>query len=193
MVAKVAARPASSVVTVPIMNLATWDGGSHDARDGQWEETLLVFLSELEQYVAKFGQRGIRDWPPAAVQHGLEVVQFVAQFTQERIGDQPSTNRYLNEAKAAKLRAESAAAALASVKPGRFGALAGLLGNKPKLSPEIRESCFWVLRALPADLERYFLALGCGFASGRTAAKWVETCGVFLSHLKRVVTAIEKA
>ena len=72
--------------------------------------------------------------------------------------------------------------------PGRLTTLFG--GGK--LSKEQRDNCFWALRNLPAVLERYLLVLGSGFTSGPAAAKWVETCGVFLTQVKRVLAALEQ-
>lgn len=171
----------------------SWDAGSYDAQDSVWEASLLEFLSELEQRIAGFGAKGVRDWPPAAVRLGVDTLKYTAAFTEGRLGGHPAAQKHGDEARAALVRAETAADTVAhswGSKPGRF---AGLFGANKGLTPEARESCFWVLRALPADMERYFLALGCGFASGRGAAKWVETYGVFLGHLKRVVAELEKS
>jgi hypothetical protein len=71
------------------------------------------------------------------------------------------------------------------------GKLVSLFGGG-KLSREHRDNCFWALRNLPAVLERYLLVLGGGFSGGPAAAKWVETCGVFLTQVRRVLAALER-
>jgi hypothetical protein len=161
------------------------------AQDMEWEGELLELLSGLEQQLGVLTQRKARTWPPTLVRHGLDLVRTVAVFAETKSAGRPATLVALADARVEAGHTTRKAETVVRDAGPEPGPLAVVFGGT-KLTPEHRESCFWVLRTLPTVLEKYLLAFGGGFVTGPAAAKWVETCGVFVTQVRRVLAAIEK-
>jgi hypothetical protein len=162
-----------------------------NAQDVVWEGELLEFLSELEQQLGVLTGRRARTWPPTLVRHGLSLVKTVSAFADAKASAYPKAQPHLAAARVEAGHTVRKAETVVRDAGPEPGPLAAVFGGT-KLSAEHRESCFWVLRTLPTVLEKYLLAFGSGFTTGPAAAKWVETCGVFITQVKRVLAAIEK-
>ncbi|MGL4420190.1 MAG: hypothetical protein ACRCZF_05970 [Gemmataceae bacterium] len=168
--------------TVVVQSLRSLDSG--------WEAELLGVLSELEQMLGGLTRQAVQEWPPEAVRLGLKLIQTVADFAEAHFRDDGQVRKHLETARQEAARTiRSAEQVLADLGPE---STFRRLFKARRLTNEQMESCHWVLRTLPGALERYLLVLGCGYSTGPAAAKWVETCGVFLTQVKRVLLAIEQ-
>ena len=166
--------------------------GTLRSRDAAWEAELLGVLSDMEQRLGQLTRQKSRAWPPEAVRLGSDLLRAVAEFAEAKFAEHPHARKHLEAARAEAsciLNAADGVVRDAGPEPTRWG---GLFGGAKKLSAGHRDTCYWALRALPAALECYLLVLGCGYATGPAAGKWVETRGVFLTQAKRVLSAVEK-
>jgi hypothetical protein len=160
-------------------------------RDRDWEAELLGQLSEQEQRLRDFTRTRFANDPYSAVQSAIRMVQALDAYTACQAERATLVRAHLPETRKGSgqyiLKAES----LAKPLPPRT--VLGIAIGPPRIGPAQRQAYSEIVRELPGAIEPYLLLLGNGFATGPMAAKWVETSGVFVRQLTKLVNHVTDA
>ena len=158
------------------------------ARDEEWETELLTHLSEQEQRLREFTRSRFHKEPHAVVQLAVRMVQAIDAYTACHAERATLIRAHLPETRQASgqfiLQADSLPKPVAAKK------LFGFTVSASRIDPAQRAACAAGVTELPKVIEAYLLLLGNGFATGQSAAKWVETCGVFIRQLTKLTKHI---
>lgn len=154
-------------------------------RDLQWEAELLGHLSEQEQRLREFTRSRFAADPHGAVQAAVRMVQALDAYTACQAERATLVRTHLPETR--KISGEYILKAESLPKPPAPKTVLGIVVAQPRIDPARRQACANIVRELPAAIEPYLMVLANGFATGPLAAKWVETSGVFIRQLTKLV------
>lgn len=160
-------------------------------RDRDWEGELLGHLSEQEQRLREFTRTRFANDPFSAVQGAIRMVQALDAYTACQAERATLVRAHLPETR--KISGQYILKAESLAKPLPPRTVLGVVLGAPRTTPVQRQSYAAVVRELPGAIEPYLLLLGNGFATGPMAAKWVETCGVFIRQLTKLVNHVTDA
>jgi hypothetical protein len=158
------------------------------ARDAEWEAELLTHLSEQEQRLREFTRSRFRADPHEVLMLAVRTVQAIDAYTACHAERATLIRAHLPETRKAADQYLREAAGLPRPAPART--VFGFAVSAPRIEPAVRGECVRLLTGLPPVIEAYLLLLGNGFATGQSAAKWVETCGVFVRQLTKLTKHI---
>ena len=157
-------------------------------RDREWEAELLGQLSEQEQRLREFTRSRFASDPHATVAAAVRMIQALDAYTACQAERSTLVRAQLPETR--KVSGQYILKAESLPKPTPPRKLLGWTVGSPRVNPALRTACAQTVRELPSAIEAYLLVLGSGFATGPIAAKWVETCGVFIRQLNKLVNHI---
>lgn len=188
-----AALPPSAHDTLDAQGLVNTDlvQGVFAARDLEWETELLTRLSEQEQRLRAFTRTRFRADPHAVVQLAVRMVKAIDADAACHAERHTLIRANLPATRGAFAPFLRQADVLPPPTPART--LFGLTLVPARMDPTVRTAAAALVCELPAVIEGYLLLLGNGFATGHAAAKWVETCGVFVRQLTTITRHITDA
>jgi hypothetical protein len=169
-------------------NTAILNEPSFVVRDIEWEAELLTHLSEQEQRLREFSRTRFRKNPYEIAECALSMIRSIDAYSATH-----AEQVAIIQSSIGKIRSQSSSflGAFATLqKPSEPRTLFGFTIGSPKPAPNSHELASKTLSLLPATLEAYLLLLGNGFATGHMAAKWVETCGIFMRQLNKLISSI---
>ncbi len=157
-------------------------------RDLEWEGELLCQLSEQEQRFRDFTRSRFASDPHGSVFLAVRMVQGLDGYSAALAERAAPVRTQLPETR--KISGQYILKAESLPKPAPPRTLLGVIVAPPRIPAEHRRAYAEHVRELPKIIEAYVLLLGNGFSTGPIAAKWVETCSVFIRQLTKLVNHI---
>jgi hypothetical protein len=155
------------------------------ARDLEWETTLLTLLSELEQRIMVVTPRKFQSDPCCAVHQLGDLLLVLDEYTSTYAKGHLLIADRLTDARLLAKRFENSRKTLPTSLPTRN--LLGFAIRRDAAMIRQRELCRTLIAEAPKSFESYLMALANGFSTGQGAAKWIETCSVFLRQVNKLV------
>ena len=155
-----------------------WDDSQRPLVEIDWERDAIPLLAGLEAARERIARTPAGDLTPQ-VRAGMDLLAKLTDFaaTRLRAADSPASQRARGEG----TRLMVAATQLCP--PSRWFNL--------RHRPPDREQCRWILRSLPAVVERYFGIVGAAVRPGPPTDEWRAASGEFLTELRGSVARLD--